>query len=75
MSVAIGLSDEIGEFLKELRVNSGLSQEALAARMGVTYNAISMIERGHNYPRWGTVIAWGEGCDVDLWLTAEIKDE
>jgi transcriptional regulator with XRE-family HTH domain len=76
VSVAIGSADEIGEFVKELRLESGLTQVQLAERMGgITYNAISMIERGHSVPRLRTLLSIAKACDVELWLTAEIPPD
>lgn len=40
----------IGSVLKQARVKQGLSQGALAEKIGLSEKHISNIERGHNYP-------------------------
>jgi tetratricopeptide (TPR) repeat protein/transcriptional regulator with XRE-family HTH domain len=45
------------ELLRRYRANAGLSQEALAARSGISADAISMLERGiRSQPRDSTVL-------------------
>lgn len=40
------LLDQLGEEIKELRLNAGLSQEALALEAGVDRTYVSQLERG-----------------------------
>jgi len=45
----------LGKALRQLRLEKGLSQEALAYEAGVTSGTLSLIERGRSNPTWGTV--------------------
>lgn len=47
----------IGETVRRIRGEQGLSQRALARRAGTTQAAVSLIERGRTSPRWETVEA------------------
>ena len=47
----------IGERIKELRIESGLSQAILAKQVGVSQKAIDYWERGVNEPKASYVIA------------------
>jgi uncharacterized protein len=46
-----------GDLIRELRGQSGLSQQSLARRAGTTQAAVSRIERGLTTPTWDTVRA------------------
>jgi transcriptional regulator with XRE-family HTH domain len=45
----------LGEAIRQLRRERGVSQEALAYEAGVTSGTLSLIERGLSNPTWGTV--------------------
>jgi transcriptional regulator with XRE-family HTH domain len=45
----------LGSAVRQLREKKGLTQEALAHDAGVTTGTLSLIERGHSNPSWGTV--------------------
>ena len=45
----------LGKALRQLRLEKGVSQEALAYEAGVTSGTLSLIERGRSNPTWGTV--------------------
>jgi transcriptional regulator with XRE-family HTH domain len=45
----------LGEAVRQLRHERGVSQETLAYEAGVTSGTLSMIERGRSNPTWGTV--------------------
>ena len=47
-----------GEELRRLRRRSGLSQETLAARAGLSPEAVSLLERGRRSPRMTTMRCW-----------------
>jgi transcriptional regulator with XRE-family HTH domain len=47
------------------RIAAGLSQDDLAARLGVTRNYISMVERGHRTVSPRIAPAWAAALDVD----------
>ena len=50
-----------GEELRRLRKRSGLSQETLAARAGLSPEAVSLLERGRRSPRMTTMRLLAEG--------------
>jgi transcriptional regulator with XRE-family HTH domain len=50
-----------GEELRRLRRRSGLSQETLAARAGLSSEAVSLLERGRRSPRMTTMRLLAEG--------------
>jgi DNA-binding XRE family transcriptional regulator len=56
----------LGERIKRLRVQAGLSQEQLAKRSGINRVTLARIELGEHSPRMDTLraIARGLGCDV-----------
>ncbi len=41
---------ELGRLVKSLREKLGLSQEKLAARLGVTFSSVNRWENGHTKP-------------------------
>jgi transcriptional regulator with XRE-family HTH domain len=45
----------LGKALRQMRLEKGVSQEALAYEAGVTSGTLSLIERGRTNPTWGTV--------------------
>ncbi len=55
---------EIGEFLKELRKNQGLSQDALAARCDLTKSNISNIENGKKDFTFTTFLEYARGLGL-----------
>ena len=48
--IKIQPSEAFGKVLRSLRVERGLSQEALALEAGIQRNYVSLIERGVNQP-------------------------
>ena len=42
--------DKVGKFIKELRKKNNLTQNELADKFGVTYQAVSKWENGKNIP-------------------------
>ncbi|QKG56976.1 helix-turn-helix transcriptional regulator [Hymenobacter sp. BRD128] len=61
------------EIIKELRQSAGLSQDALAEKLGMTRSAISLIESGKNGTREITLRAFAQvfGVSVHYLLTGE----
>ncbi len=55
-----------GQFLQELRKEKGLTQEQLAAEMGVTRRTVSRWETGNNAPDLDILIELSDFYDVDL---------
>ena len=51
---------KIGEIIKELRTERGLSQSALAREIGVSQKAIDYWERGINEPKASYIVALAE---------------
>lgn len=51
---------KIGEIIKELRTERGLSQAALAKEIGVSQKAIDYWERGINEPKASYIVALAE---------------
>ena len=57
---------KIGEFLKRLRREKGLTQEQLAERFYVSSKTVSRWETGSNMPDVGTLIDLADFYDVDI---------
>lgn len=51
---------KIGEIIKELRTERGLSQAALAREIGVSQKAVDYWERGINEPKASYILALAE---------------
>lgn len=56
----------LGAAIHELRNERGMTQEALAHKSGVTVGHLSMIERGHSNPTWGTISRIAEAANVSM---------
>lgn len=56
----------IGRRIKELRKGRGLSQEALAEKMGISSKYLSSIERGMENPTLDTLIALTSALGVEF---------
>ena len=54
----------IGEKIKELRIESGLSQAQLSAELGVSQKAIDYWERGVNEPKARYIISMVRFFDI-----------
>lgn len=57
---------EIGQKLKTKRTEAGLSQEALAERIGVSRQTISSWENNRSYPDIGSILKLSDLYDVSL---------
>ena len=57
---------KIGEFLKQLRKEKGLTQEQLAERFYVSSRTVSRWETGSNMPDLSTLIELADYYDVDI---------
>ena len=57
---------KIGEFLKELRKERGLTQEQLAERFNVSRRSVSRWETGSNLPDVDILIEMADYYEVDL---------
>ena len=57
---------KIGEFLKELRKEKGLTQEQLAEQFNVSRRSVSRWETGNNMPDLDTLIEMADYYEIDL---------
>lgn len=60
------MQPEVGQKIRELRGQRGLSLRALAAGCGLSINAISRIERGENSPTVSTLHRLATALDVPI---------
>lgn len=65
----------IGETIKELRTERGISQNALARQIGVSQKAIDYWERGINEPKASYVSALAQFFGVSADFLLGLKDE
>ena len=56
----------IGEFLRELRKEKGLTQEQLAEQFNVSRRSVSRWETGSNLPDLSILVELAEFYDVDI---------
>jgi transcriptional regulator with XRE-family HTH domain len=56
----------LGAAIRELRAKSGMTQEAIAQKAGITVAHLSGIERGHANPSWNAVMAIADALDVSI---------
>lgn len=64
----------LGKAIRQLRNKRGMTQEALAHAAGVTVGHLSMIERGHSNPTWGTVKGISRALGMSLGELAALAD-
>jgi transcriptional regulator with XRE-family HTH domain len=57
---------EIGQQLRQARIQAGLTQEGLDGRSGIDRQAINRIEQGHAAPRLDTLIRLAAAIGVPL---------
>lgn len=57
---------KIGEFLKELRKEKGLTQEQLSEQFNVTGRTVSRWETGYNMPDLSLIVELADFYDVDI---------
>jgi transcriptional regulator with XRE-family HTH domain len=67
----------IGEAIKEMRTDRGLSQKELAKRAGISATAVCNIEKGHSFPSKETIKAICDaiGIPVSWLLFSSITEE
>ena len=56
----------LGTAIRELRAKTGMTQEAVAQRAGITVAHLSGIERGHANPSWAAVMAIADALDISI---------
>lgn len=65
---------EIGNRLYELREAKGLTQEAIAKRIGLTSVRISRVENGYATPSLALLERWAKALNVDLYQLFFVGD-
>ncbi|MGM9882400.1 MAG: helix-turn-helix transcriptional regulator [Bacilli bacterium] len=58
--------EKIGKFIKEIRKKNNLTQNDLASKLGVTYQAVSKWENGKNIPDISLLKEMSQIFDVDI---------
>jgi transcriptional regulator with XRE-family HTH domain len=64
----------LGKAIRELREKQELSLRAFAPKAGVTFNTLSLIERGEANPTWETVKRIATGLDVPVSALAKAAE-
>ena len=60
-----------GQLVRDARRSAGLSQQALASRMGTTQSAVAGLESDRSSPRVATIERALRACGQELTLTAQ----
>ena len=68
-----GLVKAIGEKIRSLRIQKGISQEELANEAEVPLSQIGRIERGENNPTISTLFVIAKALEVELKVLVDIK--
>ncbi|HEX8051032.1 MAG TPA: helix-turn-helix transcriptional regulator [Solirubrobacterales bacterium] len=61
--------------MRKIRTEVGLTQSALAKRVGLDPSQVSRLEKGRGNPRWGTVRRIAVGLGVSLAYIAEVAED
>jgi transcriptional regulator with XRE-family HTH domain len=64
----------LGKAIRQLREERGMTQEALAQEAGITVGHMSMIERGHSNPTWGTAKSIADALLIRLGELATLAE-
>jgi transcriptional regulator with XRE-family HTH domain len=67
------LIKSIGERIRELRLQKGISQEDLSNEAEVPLSQIGRIERGENNPTISTLFVIAQALQVDLKSLVDVK--
>jgi transcriptional regulator with XRE-family HTH domain len=67
-------STDFGRLIREVRLNSGMSQRELGERIGTTQSAIARLESGDAQPKIGTLQKLAEAFDRDLHLYVRAEE-
>jgi putative transcriptional regulator len=65
----------LGKAVQELRRRSGLTQETLAEKAGLTGRTVSAIETGRANPRWSTIRRIAAGLGVSMPEVAGLEEK
>ena len=63
----------IGEYVRELRIERGISQEELANDADIPLSQIGRIERGENNPTISTLYVIAQALKVELKVLVDVK--
>jgi len=75
MTGSAGLAEVIANTVRTVRASHGLSQEALAARAGITVDDMTALEEGGATPDLGTLIHVADALLVPLARLVEVEPE
>lgn len=64
----------LGEAIRQLRQKRRLTQEDLAHAAGITTGTLSLIERGHANPTWGTVKGIARAAGTSMGELGKLTD-
>ena len=64
---------DIGGLIRSIRIQRGMSQDALADTIGTTRTAVAQIERGNNNPRLENLIKIFEELGVHIYIEADVE--
>ncbi len=56
----------IGKLLKVIRLNKGLKQSDLAAKLNIAQTTLSGYETNYSNPRFETIEKFAENCDYEI---------
>jgi transcriptional regulator with XRE-family HTH domain len=65
----------LGAAIRQVRKERDMTQEALAHKAGVTVGHLSMIERGHSNPTWGTTRSVAGALGTSMGELAKLADQ
>ena len=65
----------LGEAIRQLRQKRDITQEDLAHEADITTGTLSLIERGHANPTWGTVKGIGAALSVSMGELGRLVDK
>lgn len=57
---------QLGQRIREIRVQKGMTQSEIAERCDMASNYIAMLERGERNPTYLTLLKIAEGCGVNV---------
>jgi transcriptional regulator with XRE-family HTH domain len=64
----------LGQVVKTLRKEAGLTQVGFATRADIDNSLISRIERGDHNPTWATLSRLSRGLEVPRWVLVKRAD-
>lgn len=65
----------LGEAIRQLRQKRGMTQEDLAHVSDITTGTLSLIERGHANPTWGTAKGIATALGVSMGELGKLADK